>query len=129
MQIQVYVPQTIDIPNEYLPALAQRAHAGLGSGADVPATRGYLVRQAIKDGLLRDLYHLLREDGTVDAFCDPAAEVPLQFEKRTLKLSELVEALQNKRTLTTEAQPAAQDSDWVEQARAKTVAMPRRNAA
>jgi len=127
VQIQVYVPHTIEIPNEYLPALAQRAHASLaGMSGDVPATRGHIVRQAIRDGLLRELFHLLKDDGSIDVFCDPGSEIPLQFEKRTLKLSELVEALQNKRTLTTDA---STDSEWVDQARAKVLAMPRRNAA
>ena len=126
MQIQVYVPQTVEIPNEYLLALAQRAHNCLGgAGGDVPATRGHLVRQAVRDGLLRELFHLLKDDGSIEVFCDPGSEIPLRIENRTVKLSELVDALQNKRSITTEAN----EGEWVDQARVKVMAMPRRNAA
>jgi hypothetical protein len=126
MQIQVYLPHTVEIPNEYLLALAQRAHNSLaGAGGDVPATRGHLVRQAVRDGLLRELFHLLKEDGSIEVFCDPGSEIPLRIENRTVKLSELVEALQSKRSLTTEAS----EGEWVEQARVKVMAMPRRSAA
>ena len=81
--------------------------------------------QAIRDGLLRELFHLLQDDGSVEVFCDPGSEIPLRFENRTLKLGELIDALQNKRPITNEAN----DGEWVEQARAKVMATPRRNAA
>ena len=99
MQVKIYVPRTIEIPSEYLPALAQRAQTSLGESAgEISATRGHIVRQAVRDGLLRELDELLAEDGSVDVFCDPSAEIPLEIENRTVKLSELVEALQTKRS-------------------------------
>ena len=92
MQIKVYVPKTIEIPSEYLPALAKRAANSLGERAhEVSATRGHLVRQAIQDGLLREFDPLIGEDGTVDLVCDPGTEIPLEFENRTLSLAELLE--------------------------------------
>ncbi len=98
MQVKVYVPKVIEIPSEYLPALAKRAADSLGERAgEVSATRGHLVRQAVQDGLLRELDDLIGEDGTVDLVCDPGVEVPLELENRTLTLSELLEALQYKR--------------------------------
>jgi hypothetical protein len=99
MQVKVYVPKVIEIPSEYLPALAKRAADSLGDRAGgVSATRGHLVRQAIQDGLLREMDNLIGEDGTVDVVCDPGMEIPLEIENRTLTLSELLEALQFKRT-------------------------------
>jgi hypothetical protein len=99
MQVKVYVPKIIDIPSEYLPALAKRAADTLGErAADVPATRGHLVRQAVQDGLLRDFDSLLGEDGTVDLVCDPGMEIPLELENKTLSLAELLESLQYKRS-------------------------------
>ena len=81
MQIKVYVPKVIEIPSEYLPALAKRAADSLGERShDVSATRGHLVRQAVQDGLLREFDSLLGEDGTVDLVCDPGREIPLEFE-------------------------------------------------
>ena len=98
MQVKVYVPRMVEIPREYLSALADRALDSLGeSGSSTAATRGHLVRQAIHDGLLRDLDDLNNEDGTVDLFCDPRGEIPLEIEDRTLTLSELREVLQAQR--------------------------------
>jgi hypothetical protein len=99
MQVKVYVPRVIDIPSEYLPALAKRAADSLGEKAsEVAATRGHLVRQAIQDGLLRDMDDLVGADGTVDLVCDPGMEIPLELENKTLTLTELLEALQYKRS-------------------------------
>jgi hypothetical protein len=98
MQVKIYVPKVIEIPSEYLPALAKRAADSLGERAgETSATRGHLVRQAVQDGLLRELDELIGEDGTVDIVCDPGSEIPLELENRTLSLSELLEALQYKR--------------------------------
>ena len=100
MQIKVYVPKVIEIPSEYLPALAKRAADSLGERShEVSATRGHLVRQAVQDGLLREFDPLIGEDGTVDLVCDPGIEIPLEFENRTLSLAELLDALQYKRNL------------------------------
>lgn len=99
MQVKVYIPKVIEIPSEYLPALAKRAADSLGERAgEVSATRGHLVRQAIQDGLLRDMDGLIGDDGTVDLVCDPGMEIPLELENRTLTLTELLEALQYKRS-------------------------------
>jgi len=98
MQVKVYVPQTVEIPSEYLPALVQRACSLLGdSAADVPGTRGHLVRQAVRDGLLRDFDPFLKEDGTVDLVCDPGGEIPLEIENRVLSLNQLFDALQSQK--------------------------------
>ena len=71
MQVKVYCPKIVDIPTEYLSALAKRAADSLGERArEVSATRGHLVRQAVQDGLLRDLDELICADGTVDLVCD-----------------------------------------------------------
>lgn len=95
MEIKVYCPKLIEIPSEYLPALAKRAADALGDRAsEVPATRGHLVRQAIHDGLVRELDSLVSDDGTVDMVCDPAMETPLEVDNKTLTLAELVDALQ-----------------------------------
>jgi hypothetical protein len=100
MQVKVYVPKVIEVPSEYLPALAKRAADSLGERAhEVSATRGHLVRQAVQDGLLREFDLLLGEDGTVDLVCDPGLEIPLELENRTLSLAELLDALQYKRNL------------------------------
>jgi hypothetical protein len=99
MQVKVYIPKVIEVPSEYLPALAKRAADSLGERAsEVPATRGHLVRQAVQDGLLRDFDTLVNDDGTVDIVCDPGMEIPLELENKTLSLSELLEALQYKRS-------------------------------
>jgi len=99
MQVKVYVPQIIELPIEYLPALAKRAADCLGERAtEVSATRGHLVRQAVQDGLLRDFDELVAEDGTVDLVCDPGMEIPLELENKTLSLTELLDALQYKRS-------------------------------
>ncbi len=98
MQVKVYTPRVVEIPSEYLPALAKRAADSLGDRAgDVSATRGHLVRQAVQDGLLRQFDDLVGEDGTVDLVCDPGMEIPLELENRTLTLNELLDALQVKR--------------------------------
>jgi hypothetical protein len=98
MQVKVYVPKLIEIPSEYLPALAKRAADSLGDQAgEVSATRGHLVRQAVQDGLLREFDNLIGEDGTVDLICDPGMEIPLELENKALSLSELLDALQFKR--------------------------------
>ena len=98
MQVKVYCPKLIEIPSEYLPALAKRAADSLGDrAAEVSATRGHLVRQAIQDGLLREFDELIGDDGTVDLVCDPGMEIPLELENKTLTLVELLEALQYKR--------------------------------
>jgi hypothetical protein len=100
MQIKVYVPKIVEVPSEYLPALAKRAADCLGDRShEVSATRGHLVRQAVQDGLLREFDPLIGQDGTVDLVCDPGTEIPLEFENRTLSLSELLNALQYKRNL------------------------------
>jgi hypothetical protein len=98
MQVKVYCPRMVEIPTEYLPALAKRAAESLGDrAAEVTATRGHLVRQAVQDGLLRELDDLICEDGTVDLVCDPASETPLELENRTLTLAGLLEVIQRKR--------------------------------
>jgi hypothetical protein len=98
MQVKVYCPKMVEIPSEYLPALAKRAAESLGErAAEVTATRGHLVRQAVQDGLLRELDELICEDGTVDIVCDPATEVPLELDSRTLTLAQLLEVLHRKR--------------------------------
>ena len=95
MQVKIYTPHLVEIAGEYIPALAKRAADSLGDRADeIPATRGHLVRQAVKDGLVRDFDHLISEDGTVDMVCDPGAEIPLELDGKTLTLRELLEALQ-----------------------------------
>jgi hypothetical protein len=100
MQVKVYCPRTIEIPSEYLPALAKRAADAMGPrAAEVPATRGHLVRQAIKDGLVRELDPLAAEDGSIDMVCDPAMEIPLELDGKTLTLAELLDALQGTRLL------------------------------
>ncbi len=99
MQVKVYIPKVIEVPSEYLPALAKRAADSLGERAsEVPATRGHLVRQAVQDGLLREFDSLVNDDGTVDIVCDPGMEIPLELENKTLSLAELLEALQYKRS-------------------------------
>jgi hypothetical protein len=100
MEIKMYVPKMAHIPSEYLAPLAQRARDALGDSASTTAaTRGHLVRQAIKDGLLRGMDDLIREDGSVDIVCDPHHEIPLEVENRPLTLGELLTAMSNKRGL------------------------------
>ncbi len=100
MQIKVYVPKIIDIPSEFLSALAKRAADSLGEKAsELPATRGHLVRQAVQDGLLREMDALIGQDGTVDLVCDPGSETPLVLDNHTLTLPELLDALQHKSSL------------------------------
>lgn len=95
MQVKVYTPRIIEIASEYIPALAKRAADSLGERADeISATRGHLVRQAVKDGLIREFDHLIVEDGTVDMVCDPGAEIPLELDGQTLTLRGLFDALQ-----------------------------------
>ena len=97
MQVKIYTPHVVEIASEYIPALAKRATDSLGDRAEeVPATRGHLVRQAVKDGLIREFDHLIAEDGTVDMVCDPGAEIPLELDGQTLTLRELLETLHYK---------------------------------
>ena len=97
MQVKIYTPHLVEIASEYIPALAKRAADSLGEKADeIPATRGHLVRQAVKDGLIREFDHLIANDGTVDIVCDPGAEIPLELNGQTLTLRELLEALQHR---------------------------------
>jgi len=99
MQIKVYVPKLIEIPSEYLPALAKRAADSLGDRSpEVAATRGHLVRQAVQDGLLREFDELIGEDGMVDVVCDPGMEIPLEIDNRSLSIAELLDALQHKQS-------------------------------
>ncbi len=101
MQLKIYVPRTIEIPTEYLPALAKRALDSLGDGGvDAQATRGLLVRQAVIDGLLRELDGLRLDDSTVDLFCDPQGEAPLEIDNRSLTLPELIDSLNAPKTAT-----------------------------
>jgi hypothetical protein len=98
MQVKVYCPKMVDIPTEYLPALARRAAESLRDRAsEITATRGQLVRQAVLDGLLRELDGLICDDGTVDLVCDPAMETPLEYEDKTITLADLLEVLQCRR--------------------------------
>lgn len=104
MEIKMYVPKIAEIPSEYLAPLAQRARDSLGDAANTtPATRGHLVRQAIRDGLLRGMDDLIREDGSVDIVCDPHHEMPLEVENRPLSLTELLSAMVNKRHVSAAA--------------------------
>ena len=99
MQVKVYVPKMVEVPSEYLPALAKRAADSMGDRAhEISATRGHLVRQAVQDGLLREFDDLISEDGTVDLVCDPGMEIPLELENKTLTLAELLDVLQYKRS-------------------------------
>jgi hypothetical protein len=108
MQVKIYLPKVIEIPSEYLPALASRAADNLEqSGEEVFATRGHLVRQAVRDGLLREFDDLISDDGAVDIFCDPENEIPLGVDNHSMSLQELVESLQNKQTLPTGKSAAA----------------------
>ncbi len=94
MQVKVYVPQIVEIPSEYLTALAQRACNCVGDQASEQlATRGHLVRQAARDGLIRELEHLCEEDGTIDLVCDPSGELPLNIDGHTPTLAELTDSL------------------------------------
>ena len=95
MQVKVYTPHIVEIAGEYIPALAKRAADSIGDrAAEIPATRGHLIRQAVKDGLVREFDHLIDAEGTVDLVCDPGAEIPLELDGQTLTLVELLEALQ-----------------------------------
>ena len=99
MQVKVYVPKVIEVPSEYLPALAKRAADSLGDRAEeVSAMRGHLVRQAVQDGLLREFDSLISEDGTVDLVCDPGMEIPLEAGKQNAQRGRIARALQYKRT-------------------------------
>jgi hypothetical protein len=100
MQIKMYVPTTAEIPSEYLAPLAQRARDSLGEAANTThATRGHLIRQAVRDGLLRGMDKLIGEDGSVDIICDPHHEIPLEVENTPLTMEDLLHAMSNKRGL------------------------------
>ena len=106
MQVKIYTPHVVEIASEYIPALAKRAADSLGDRAEaIPATRGHLVRQAVKDGLIREFDHLIAEDGTVDMVCDPGEEIPLELDNQTLTLHELLEALHYKKNWGDMSQP------------------------
>ncbi len=121
MQVKIYVPQTIEIPSEYVPALAQRALENpIHGGGEMPATRGHLVRQAVLDGLLRQFDSLVEGNDVVDLFCDPSAEMPLEIENRTLTLKELLDCLQNRPA-------AASNKQGID--KLKTAVIPKRVAA
>jgi hypothetical protein len=106
MEIKMYVPKIAEIPSEYLAPLAQRARDAMGAAAaTTPATRGHLVRQAIRDGLLRGMDDLIREDGSVDIVCDPHHEIALEVDNRQLTLTELLTAMTNKRSVSSSTSP------------------------
>ena len=112
MQIKMYVPTTAEIPSEYLAPTAQRARDSLGDAANAtPATRGHLIRQAVRDGLLRGMDNLIGEDGSVDVVCDPHHEIPLEVENVPLTLGELLNAMSSKRSLQTAASANFQQAD------------------
>lgn len=91
MQIKIYVPQTVELADDYFPALIRRVAESLGKAADeTPATRGLLVRQAVLDGLLRNLDSLKNADGAVDLLCDPSGEFPLESDGEPLTVAELL---------------------------------------
>ncbi len=122
MEVKVYVPQSVDIPNEYLPALVQRAYSQLNDAArDQPATRGQLVRQAVRDGLVRQFDSLKDDDGSIDLFCEPNSEESLEIKGRTLTFAELYDALQ--------AQKPAWDDKFDSVDQLDNDATPRRKAA
>ncbi len=99
MQLKIYVPRTIEIPTEYLPALAKRALDAMGeAGVDAQASRGALVRQAVMDGLLRELDVLRLDETTVDLYCDPQGEAPLEIDNRSLTMNELIDSLSAPKT-------------------------------
>ena len=51
MQVKVYVPKIIEIPSEFLPALAKRAADSLGDKAhEVSATRGHWCGRRSRTG-------------------------------------------------------------------------------
>jgi hypothetical protein len=126
MNVKIYVPKEIEIPSEYLAPLAQRASDGLGDSArGTPATRGHLVRQAIRDGLLRELDELVSADGKIDVFCDPHGEIPLEIDNHTVTLSELIATLNGKRAAV---EPRASDNDISDAVGRNTIAMKRKVA-
>ena len=112
MQIKMYVPTTVEIPCEYLAPLAQRARDSLGDAANTThATRGHLIRQAVRDGLLRGMDKLIGEDGSVDIVCDPHHEIPLEVESIPLTMDDLMYAMSTKRGLNTSAPSADFNKD------------------
>ena len=95
----MYVPTTAEIPCEYLAPLAQRARDSLGEAANTThATRGHIIRQAVRDGLLRGMDKLIADDGSVDIICDPAHEIPLEVESVPLTMDDLLHAMSTKRS-------------------------------
>lgn len=110
MQLKIYVPRTIEIPTEYLPALAKRALDAMGEGGvDAQATRGALVRQAVMDGLLRELDVLRLDETTVDLYCDPQGESPLEIDNRSLTMTELIDSLSTPKSATSPKRPDVAD--------------------
>ncbi|MGA2622024.1 MAG: hypothetical protein ABSF26_30905 [Thermoguttaceae bacterium] len=107
MQVKVYVPKTVEIPSEYLLAIAKRATDSVGeNAATVSATRGNLIRQAVHDGLIRDLDSLVGEDGVVDVVCDPGAELPLEVNGEPFSLTQLVDVLARRTSYSNAEQTA-----------------------
>jgi len=103
MHLKVYIPKNVEIPSEYLVAITERANNAIGETAKAtPATRGHLVRQAIRDGLLREFDELIDSDGKVDIYCDPSSELPLEIDSRTVTLGELLSTMHSRRTATTQ---------------------------
>lgn len=82
MELKIYLPQTVHLPDEDVPALVRRVAETLGPEAErFPASRGQLVRQAVLDGQIDDLKNYICSDGSVDLICDPSGEIPLVFEQ------------------------------------------------
>src|SRR6478609_5843837 len=102
MHLKVYVPKSVEIPSEYLVAITERANNSIGETAKAtPATRGHLVRQAVRDGLLREFDELIDADGKVDIYCDPSSELPLEIDSRTVTLGELLTTMHSRRSAAT----------------------------
>lgn len=94
MELKVYIPITLELTDDYLTPLIRRVEESLGPEAEkIPASRGQIVRQAVLDGLVRDLDHLIAADGSVDLVCDPAGEFPLESDRQPLTVRQLAERL------------------------------------
>ena len=70
------------------------------------ATRGS-YRKVGHDRVRHGRWIWYRDDGTVDLVCDPGMEIPLELENKTLSLTELLDALQYKRTWAEKTPEAA----------------------
>lgn len=94
MELKVYIPIHVDLADDYLRPLIRRVVESLGPDAEkTPATRGQIVRQAVLDGLFRDLDHLVTDDGSVDLLCDPMGEFPLESNRQPMTVRDLAEQL------------------------------------